>query len=159
MKEENPEEIYGDIIQLPHHQSKTRKHMSLHDRAAQFAPFAALSGYDDMVKEESRLTDRRTSLSDWEMEVLNQKLELISDALQEGKHPLISFTFFQRDKRKEGGSYVTLRGLVKTLDLTGGKVILFGSEDPDDRRSKPVEIPLKDVTDIQGELVEPLNEI
>lgn len=80
--------------------------MPLHDRAAQFAPFAALSRYDAMVKEEARLTSRRTGISDWEMEVLNQKMELIFDEIAGGRHPVVSLTVFVKDNRKDDGSYV-----------------------------------------------------
>ena len=83
-KEPDPRIVYADIIDLPHHQSATRPHMSLYDRAAQFAPFAALSGYDEMIVEEARETDTGIVLEDWELEQLNQKLTLIADVLEDG---------------------------------------------------------------------------
>ena len=70
-KEPDPRVIYADIIDLPHHQSPTRPHMSLYDRAAQFAPFAALTGYDDMVAEEARIVDNKIELSETEIDRLN----------------------------------------------------------------------------------------
>ena len=73
-KDKDPRTVYADIIGLPHHQSETRPHMSLHDRAAQFAPFAALVGFHDMVYEEQRQTDEQTQLTQNEIEELNFKL-------------------------------------------------------------------------------------
>lgn len=87
MNKENPREVYADIIDLPHHQSKTRPHMSLYDRAAQFSPFAALSGYDNMVREEARLTDSERELPESELELLNKKMSLIMDVIEEKQYP------------------------------------------------------------------------
>ena len=84
-KEPDPRIVYADIIDLPHHQSPTRPRMSLYARSAQFAPFAALSGYDEMIVEEARETDAGIVLEDWELEQLNQKLTLIADVLEDGK--------------------------------------------------------------------------
>ena len=85
-REPDPREVYGDIIDHPHWESPTHPPMSLYDRAAQFAPFAALSGYDDMIGEEARLVDNRIELSEEETEELNRKLsrmdEMIGQALE-----------------------------------------------------------------------------
>ena len=94
-KDQNGRIVYADIYNLPHFQSKTRPHMSLYDRAAQFAPFAALTGYDEMVTEEARLTDKPIELSESEHEVLNRKIELVEMLLQGGGHPTLSFTYFE----------------------------------------------------------------
>ena len=98
---------YSDIIHLPHHVSKTHPQMSMHDRAAQFSPFAALTGYDSAILETARLTEEKITLN----EDLQELLEHLSEK------PLISITFFCPDKRKQGGSYVSISGTVKKLDL------------------------------------------
>ena len=77
--------VYADIISLPHHQSASRPHMSLHDRAAQFAPFAALSGYEEMVDEEARLTDREISLGDSDLDLLDRQFRRLSEMLSGGR--------------------------------------------------------------------------
>ena len=104
-KEPDPSIIYADIIDHPHWQSPTRPHMSLYDRAAQFAPFAALTGYDDMVSEEARLVDNKIELSEGEIELLNQKLNLLNDVIFDGVHPTVSITYFVPEKMKNGGKY------------------------------------------------------
>jgi hypothetical protein len=105
---------YNDIIDLPHHQSATRPHMTLHDRAAQFSPFAALTGYDDAVKETARLTDNKEELDEYRKEELNERLSMIYDTLDE--QPEVSVTYFLPDKKKSGGAYVTVTGSVKKID-------------------------------------------
>ena len=102
---------YDDIIDLPYAKSK-QHHMSLSDRAAQFAPFAALSGYDDMVQEEARLTDSRIDLSEEELDNLNHQLIKIMMALSNGQHPIVSVCYFQPDGKKDGGRYVTVTSRV-----------------------------------------------
>ena len=91
-KEPDPRVVYADIIDLPHWQSPTRLHMSLYDRSAQFASYKALSGYEDMIQEEARLTDSEEQLSEEAMVLLNQKLSLISNVISEGMHPELTFT-------------------------------------------------------------------
>ena len=102
---ENAKEKYADIIGLPHHKAANRKPMSLYDRAAQFAPFAALVGYDEMITEEARLTDAETPLSEGDIEVLNRKLSLILDMVEEKQHPEIIVLYFEPGYRKDGGSW------------------------------------------------------
>ncbi len=106
---------YDDIINLPHHTSKTRPRMAAADRAAQFSPFAALTGYDDAVKETSRHTNEKRELSDDEKEELDRKLQLIRDKLYDDL-PKAEFLYFVPDEKKEGGSYLTASGLVKKID-------------------------------------------
>lgn len=105
---------YEDIINLPHHQSNTRKHMSLHDRAAQFAPFAALTGYDDAVKEARRLTDGKPELDENQLADLDQKLAELTKRISE--HPEIIITYFEPDNKKDGGAYITFIGRLKKID-------------------------------------------
>ena len=108
-------EKYDDIINLPHHVSKKHPQMSLHDRAAQFAPFAALTGYDEEVKEVSRITDQFHPLESKKKEEINQKLCILQEIQYE--HPLISICYFVPDKRKAGGSYTEMYGRLKNIDL------------------------------------------
>lgn len=105
---------YDDLLNLPHPTSKKHPRMSRLDRAAQFSPFAALTGYDDAVKETARLTDQRVELSDDELTVLDERLRLALD--WEDDPPLVSVTWFQPDRRKEGGSYVTTQGRIRKVD-------------------------------------------
>ena len=117
---------YDDIIHLPHHVSQTRPQMSAADRAAQFSPFAALTGYGAAVTEAGRLTDRRVELTESEKEALNERLLLLREQLAEW--PEITVTYFQPDEKKSGGAYVSVTGAVKKIDEYERTVRLFGSE-------------------------------
>lgn len=119
---------YDDILRLPHHVSASRKPMAMTARAAQFAPFAALSGYDAEVQEAGRLTDRPIEPDEYEKEALNARLRLLARHFRE--EWVVSLVFFQPDERKAGGAYVTRTGTVKKLyeterllTLTDGTVI------------------------------------
>ena len=114
--EPDPRVIYGDIIDKPHWQSPTRPHMSLYDRAAQFAPFAALTGYDDMITEEARLVDNKIELDNTEIEIINQKLEILADSISNGEKPEVSITYFVPDLLKNGGKYETVTEVIKKID-------------------------------------------
>ncbi|MEF9839741.1 MAG: YolD-like family protein [Lachnospiraceae bacterium] len=105
---------YDDIIHLPHPVSKKHSPMSRMDRAAQFAPFAALTGYGDAVKETARLTDRRKELDEYEKEALSEKMSLVAERMKE--HPQITITYFRPDDKKNGGIYLTVTGCVKKID-------------------------------------------
>jgi hypothetical protein len=105
---------YDEIINLPHHVSKTRPQMSMSDRAAQFAPFAALTGYDSAIKETGRLTDEKIDLDEEALTDLNMRYQLLVDALDE--EPEVEITYFKPDERKSGGEYVTVTGTVKKVD-------------------------------------------
>ena len=105
---------YDEIINLPHHVSKTRPQMPMSDRAAQFAPFAALTGYDSAIKETGRLTAERIELDEEALTALDRKYQLLMDALNE--EPEIEITYFKPDERKSGGEYVTATGAVKKID-------------------------------------------
>lgn len=140
MNEHNAVIEYADIIDLPHHQSITRKHMSLHDRAAQFASFAALTGYDEMVEEEARLTDAESVLSEQDMAELNRTIALLTDELREGRHPYVSVTHFVPDAQKSGGRYERRSGYLKKIDLVNRVVVLYGSDEIGNRRTDPVTI-------------------
>lgn len=124
-KEPDPRVVYDDIFDLPHHVSETHPHMSLSDRAAQFSSYKALSGYEDMVAEEARMTGSELELSEYEMELLGQKLDLISDVIADGEHPLITFTVFIPDHKKSGGKYADITDRVKKIDAAFRKVVLM----------------------------------
>ncbi len=113
---------YDDILRLPHHVSASRKPMSMTARAAQFAPFAALSGYDAEVQEAGRLTDQPIELDEYEKETLNARLQLLAQHLQEKW--TVSAVYFQPDERKEGGAYVTRTGTVKKILLSERRLLL-----------------------------------
>ena len=105
---------YGDIIDLPHYTSPTRPRMPLIDRAAQFASFAALVGYDAAIKETGRLTSEKIELCDDELFSLNEKLKLLQQEIK--SCPEITVTYFKPDERKQGGEYITVTGRVKRID-------------------------------------------
>lgn len=113
---------YDDIIDLPHHVSKEHPQMSLHDRAAQFSPFAALTGYGDAVGEAARLTDRRQELDEEQAARLEQQLSLLTETV--GERPTITVTYFLPDARKSGGKYVTVQGTLRRIDETE-KTLIF----------------------------------
>ena len=105
------ENNYDDIINLPRHVSKNRKHMSNYDRAAQFSPFAALKGYDDEIDETARLTDEKHELEGERVAEINEKLLLLKGAVRE--HPLVKIVYFVKDDKKSGGAYVTTEARLK----------------------------------------------
>ena len=109
MTEQNP---YADILTLPHHKAANRPQMSMHDRAAQFSPFAALTGFDGVIAETGRKTDRKIELSESQMILLDQKLALIDDAIRDGDRPMITAVYFVPDARKDGGSNQEYTGKV-----------------------------------------------
>lgn len=143
--------LYGDIIDLPHHQSQVHPHMSLYDRAAQFAPFAALTGYDDMITEEARETGLKLAQN---LKRLNAKIKVISDMLDAGEHPMLSFTVFVPDEKKAGGSYAEMKGIVKRIDPISDSLILFSENEKSDGLS----LKLEDIHDIYGEAVDYLDD-
>ena len=130
-------EKYDDTIHLPHHVSSTRPHMPMRDRAAQFMPFRALTGYEDAVREAARLTEERIELTEEERSVLDGKLQKLVDALPD--HPAVTLTYFLPDKRKAGGTYVTASGWLKKIDDLAGVLLLTGGE----------RIVIEDIVDIQ----------
>lgn len=113
---------YDDIINLPHHVSATHTPMPVADRAAQFSPFAALTGYEDAIDETGRLTQQWIELDENEKERLDEKLQMIREQLP--THPQVSFTYFEPDKKKQGGAYLTVEGRVKKIDEYRGTFIL-----------------------------------
>lgn len=128
---------YDDIIHLPHPTSAKHPRMTMLARAAQFAPFAALTGHGAALQETARLTDQQQELGEYDNEVLNRKLMLLLSHLEE--HPKVRITHFLPDQHKEGGSYVTVEGMVKRLDEY--EQVLY----MEDGR----QIPLTSISDIQ----------
>ena len=109
---DNDTHIYDDIINLPHPTSQKHPRMSLYDRAAQFSPFAALTGHDAAIKETARFTDKQTEKSEDLISRLNEKLQIISD----NPGTEITVTYFVPDERKKGGAYVSNTGIAKKID-------------------------------------------
>ena len=119
---------YEDIVDLPHHVSRKHPQPTVADRAARFAPFAAITGYEEMVLEEARVTDERIEMDESSKAALNEKLNMILEFIDE--QPEVSITYFEPDKRKAGGAYITVTGTVKRIDeyehlviMTDGKKI------------------------------------
>lgn len=131
---------YEDIINLPHHTSTSRPRMSAHDRAAQFSPFAALTGYSSAITETARLTNRRIELDESIKADLNDKLAILQDQLEE--QPEVSITYFKPDLKKSGGAYITASGWVKKIDQYKRTVIMADA----------TIITMDDIFEMEGEL-------
>ena len=131
---------YEDIINLPHHVSPTRPQMPMSDRAAQFAPFAALTGYDAAIKETGRLTDEKIELDEEALTTLDMKYQFLMDALDDA--PEVTITYFQPDERKAGGKYVSAVGVVRKVDDFERRITMQDG----------AKIPMDDVLSIEGEL-------
>ena len=129
---------YDDIINLPHFESKKHPRMSLEARSAQFAPFAALNGYEDAVKETARLTEKRIEIDDGLKVVLNSKLQIIQENIK--NNPEVTFTYFVYDKKKTGGKYITKMGIVKKININQQYILLMDK----------TKIPINEVINIQG---------
>ena len=149
--EKNP---YADIIHLPHHKAKNRLHMSMYDRAAQFSPFAALTGFDGVIAETGRFPGRKIELSEHEKVMLDQKLTLIDDVIRDKHHPEITLVYFVPDYLKEGGEYEEYTGKVRHIDTIDRTVVFLA----DNGRSADMTIKIDDIKDIHGELVDYMDE-
>ena len=115
-------EEYDDIINLPHHVSKNHPPMPMMNRAAQFAPFAALTGYDAVINETGRLTDGFIELDENKKEQLNRRIAELMETIDE--QPSVTITFFKPDERKSGGSYFTVSGQLKKVDEFNQKLVM-----------------------------------
>ena len=131
---------YDEIIDLPYHVSKTRPQMPMSDRAAQFSPFAALTGYDSAIKETGRLTDEKIELGEESLTALNARYQMLMDVLAEG--PEVRNTYFKPDERKAGGAYVTITGAIRKIDDFEQIIIMQDG----------TRIPMGDVLSLEGEL-------
>lgn len=130
---------YADIINLKRPQSN-HNHLSIESRASQFSPFAALTGYDNEVKETARITDKRIDIDDGLREMLNAKLNYLNDHIKE--NPNISITYFAKDPKKEGGKYLTKQGIIKRID-TVNEIIKFNDN---------MTISMNDIINITGDI-------
>lgn len=110
----NDEHKYDDIINLEHHVSTKHSRMSLENRSAQFAPFSALIGYEEAVAEEARVTESRIAVDEEAKIEVNEKLNYIMKNLD--KNIIVSVTYFEKDKKKQGGRYKTIKGIIKKID-------------------------------------------
>ena len=131
---------YDDIINLPNPTSKRHPRMSLYARAAQFSPFAALTGHEAAIRETARQTDGKEILSDEVIAGLNEKLRVIAENI--GKGQMVTITYFMPDERKAGGAYVTHSGVVKRIDEYEHTVIMTDG----------AEIPIGQISEIESEL-------
>ena len=131
---------YEDIINLPHHVSKTRPQMSMAERAAQFSPYAALTGYDAAIAETGRLTEEKAELDESSLSVLNRKFQLLADSLE--CSPMVTILYFRPDERKDGGASVRVSGIVKKIDNYVRAVIMQNG----------TSIPMDDILDFEGDL-------
>ena len=131
---------YDEIMGLPHHVSRTRPQMPMSDRAAQFAPFAALTGYDSAIKETGRLTDEKIELDEEALTTLDMKYQFLMDALDD--EPEVTITYFQPDERKAGGKYVSATGTVKKVDDFERRITMRDG----------AKIPMDNVLSIDGEI-------
>lgn len=131
---------YDDILPLPHHVSEKHPPMSRLDRAAQFSPFAALTGYEAAVKETARMTDRRIELDEGQKAAIDQRLTLVQERLPA---PIkLTITYFVPDKKKAGGAYVSVSGTVKKIDDYERTVVLHNG----------TSIPIDDILCVDGEI-------
>ena len=132
--------LYEDIVNLPPHISKKHPQPTMMDRAARFAPFAAITGYEEMVLEEARITEERIDLDEGTLSILNEKLNMIQEFIDE--EPEVTITYFEPDKKKSGGAYVSVTGIVKRIDEYEHIVLMN-----DGKR-----IPIGEIYDVQSEL-------
>lgn len=132
---------YSDIINLEHHVSKKRPQMSMDARAGQFAPFAALTGYDEAVKETGRTTEEKIILTEESKELLNNKINYIMN--QDYQNIEVTFTYFVEDTKKSGGKYINKKGIIKKIDLTHEYILLYDK----------TKININDILDIDSEIL------
>ena len=129
---------YADIIHLPHPEPKNHPRMPMEARAAQFAPFAALTGYDAVISETARQTDRQEVLDEEQQQLLNRQFLLLLEHIAE--HPTVTITYFVADEKKAGGSYQSVTGHVKRYDDYLQQLIMSDGR----------QIPLHDISEIKG---------
>ena len=138
----NEEHNYDDIIDLPHFVSKNRPHMSQYDRAAQFAPFAALTGYGETIKEAARMTEPFQELSDTEKEILDMKLSILQNHLDE--LPELRILYYVPDEKKKGGSYVEKLIRIRKIDIQKRVIVSSDKE----------EFEIRSIRDLNGDLLD-----
>ena len=132
--------LYDDIIGLPHHVSANRPQMPMADRAAQFSPFAALTGYDAAIRETGRLTAKKIDLDQSALNILDRKLQTLMEQLD--AEPEVTFTYFESDARKVGGAYTTVTGIVKKVDEFKKQIVLQNG----------VKLPIENILQMEGDI-------
>lgn len=137
---------YDNIINLPHHVSKSYPPMSRLNRAAQFSPFAALTGYEGAIKETARLTDKKVELDETAKSALDEKLRIIHEQLT--SNPEIEITYFQPDEKKDGGAYVSTFGIVKKIDSYERAIVMQDG----------TRIEIEDIISIKGEAIQSVDD-
>lgn len=141
MAEVSKNHAYDDIINLENPTSKTHPRMSLYDRAAQFSPFAALTGHDAVIREAARVTEEKQELSEDVLALLNEQLNTIRQNAGSGQ--TVTITYFIPDDKKSGGAYVTHTGIVKKIDEYEGAIIM----------ADQTVIPIDQIRELHGDLL------
>ena len=131
---------YADIVDLPHHVSKKHPQPTMADRAARFSPFAAITGYEEMVLEAARSTQTRIDLDEEALTVINEKLNMLRESLD--GEPRVTVTYFEPDKKKNGGAYVSVTDTVKYIDEYEKTVVMGENK----------KIPIKEIYSIEGDI-------
>ena len=137
---------YEDIIHLPHPVSCNHEPMSVYDRAAQFSPFAALTGFDGAIQETARLTVQKIELDEMEKTILDEKLRIIQEQLN--RQQQVEFLYFRPDERKTGGAYISARGIVNKIQEYDRVVVMQDG----------TSIPIDEIVDITGEIFQTMND-
>ncbi len=137
----NNEHKYDDIINLKYPFPSNRKRMSIENRAFQFAPFSALNGYTEAIKETARFTNKRIEIADELKEIINIKLQIIKEQIQE--KPIVTITYFVKDFKKSGGEYLTLTNIVKKVDENNQTITLENN----------IKIPMSEIISITSETI------
>lgn len=132
---------YEDIINLPHHTSKIHPRMSIESRSAQFAPFSALTGYSDAIKEKTRLTSKRIEIDEEDKININNKLQIILENIK--TKPLVTITYFIYDNKKDGGEYITVTNNIKKVNIIEKYIILLDK----------TKIPIDEIIDITSDIL------
>lgn len=145
-EDNNGKHQYDNIINLQHHVSSNRVHMSILDRAAQFSPFAALTGFDGAIKETARLTDQRIELDEAAKTILDEKLRIVQEQLSRQQE--IEIVFFRPDEMKAGGAYISMMGTVKKIDGYERAVVMQDG----------TRIPIEEIVDITGEMFQAVDD-
>lgn len=140
MSYKSDEHKYDDIINLPHYQSKKRKHMSMTERAAQFGAFRALTGYEDEINETARHTEERIEPDEYEKAEIDKRLNYLLNHKEEGQE--VSVTYFVPDERKSGGAYVTKKGVVSKIKEPERRLLFTDG----------TEIPVDEILSVDGEV-------
>lgn len=133
---------YSDMLHMPHHVSDKRNKMSIKDRAAQFSPFAALTGHDAAIRETARLTDKRIILDESEKNILDEGLKIIASNI--GNEPEISLVYFREDELKDGGSYEEITDIVVKIDYYGRVIVMKSG----------ISVNFDDIYKIDGDILE-----